>query len=74
MVHVTLTIDCPAADLEDLLQVLRQWKNARPDRTVALQVEAAARAVAHLTPILDRLHPPLPWHRRAQRPPAEPQA
>ena len=42
MVHVTLTIDCPAADLEDLLQRLRQWEGGRPDSALALQVEAAA--------------------------------
>ena len=74
MVHVTLTIDCPETDLESLLQLLRQWEGGRPDCTLALQVEAEAHTVAHLTAILDRLHPPLAWHRSVQRPPAEPQA
>jgi hypothetical protein len=72
MIHLTLTIDCPAADLEGLLTLLRQWQGERPDRTLALQVEAPARTAAALTPILDRLHPPLPGRPHVPRPPVEP--
>ena len=71
MLHVTLIIDCPEADLEGLLALLRQWEGGRPDRTLALQVEAEARTVAALTPILDRYQPPLPWRPSVPRPPAE---
>jgi hypothetical protein len=69
MPRIIIAGEVPQEDVASLLQLIRDWDNARPDRHLTIAVDTPELTLEEARAILERLDPEMPHIWEQLRPP-----